>query len=126
MDEAHPHDRDALQMGRLFADLMLTLAEDGVRGAEAVALTTPLATALQDVDRTLEPDLRRRLTAETAVAGLTLVSGMLADMLVAERRERGQSGSSLASVWSELLAALEPPQPLRLDGLGHQEHRLDM
>jgi hypothetical protein len=126
MDEAHPHDQDALQVGRLFADLMLTLAEDGVRGAEAVALTTPLATALQDLDPTLEPDLQRRLTAETTVAGLTLVSGMLAEMLVAERRDRGQSGTSLAAVWTELLAALEPPQPLRLDELAHQEHRLDM
>jgi hypothetical protein len=107
MDEPHPHDEDALQVGRLFADLMLTLAEDGVRGAEAVALTTPLATALQSVEPPAEPGQRRRICAETTVAGLTLVSGLLADKLVAERRERGQQGSCLTAVWTELVAAMQ-------------------
>jgi hypothetical protein len=116
MDEAYPHDQDTLQVGRLFVDLMLTLAEDGVRGVEAVALTTPLATALQNVDLMIEPDVRRRLSAETTVAGLTLVSGMLADMLVTERRERGQPGGCLPAVWSELLAAMQPPP--RCDSTG--------
>ena len=108
MTEPSAHDPDAVRVGRLFADLMLTLAEDGVRGAEAVALTTPLSTALQTIDLTADPVQRPRLRAETTVAGLTMVCGLLADQLVAERRERGQA-SCLATVWTELLEAMPPP-----------------
>ena len=37
-----------------------------------------------------------------------MVCGLLAEQLVAERRDRGQA-SCLATVWGELLAALQPP-----------------
>jgi hypothetical protein len=100
------HDPEAVRAGRLFADLMLTLAEDGVSGAEAVALTTPLSAALQTLDLTTAPQQQPRLCPETTVAGLTVVCGMLADQLVTERRERGQD-TCLVSVWSELVAAMQ-------------------
>ena len=80
------HDPEAVRVGRLFADLMLTLAEDGVRGAEAVTLTAPLSAALQTIDLTAEPVQPPRLCPESTVAGLTMVCGLLADQLVAERR----------------------------------------
>jgi len=100
------HDPEVVRVGRLFADLMLTLAEDGVGGAEAVTLTAPLSAALQTLDLTAEPVRPPRLCPEGTVAGLTMVCGLLADQLVAERRARGQA-SCLATVWSELLADLQ-------------------
>ena len=108
MTEPSAHDPQAVRVGRLFADLMLTLAEDGVGGAEAVALTTPLSTALQTIDLTAEPAKPPGLCPDSTVAGLTMVCGLLADQLVAERRERGQA-SCLATVWTELLEAMPPP-----------------
>ena len=108
MTEPSAHDPEAVRVGRLFADLMLTLAEDGVSGAEAVGLTTPLSAALQTLDLTTEPPRQPRLCPESTVAGLTMVCSLLADQLVAERRERGQA-SCLATVWSELLATMQPP-----------------
>ncbi len=65
MTEPSAHDPEAVRVGRLFADLMLTLAEDGVRGAEAVALTAPLSAALQTIDLTAEPAQPPRLCPET-------------------------------------------------------------
>ena len=100
------HDPEVVRVGRLFADLMLTLAEDGVGGAEAVTLTAPLSAALQAIDLTSEPVKAPRLCPESTVAGLTMVCGLLAEQLVAERRARGQA-SCLATVWSEVLADLE-------------------
>ena len=46
MTEPSAHDPEVVRVGRLFADLMLTLAEDGVGGVEAVTLTAPLSAAL--------------------------------------------------------------------------------
>ena len=100
------HDPEVVRVGRLFADLMLTLAEDGVGGAEAVTLTAPLSAALQVHDLTAEPARPPRLCPASTVAGLTMVCGLLAEQLVAERRARGQA-SCLATVWGELLADLE-------------------
>jgi len=100
------HDPEVVRVGRLFADLMLTLAEDGIGGAEAVTLTAPLSAALQAHDLKAEPAKPPRLCPESTVAGLTMVCGLLADQLVAERRARGQAGC-LVTVWSELLNDLQ-------------------
>lgn len=108
MTEPSAHDPQTVRAGRLFADLMLTLAEDDVRGAEAVALTAPLSAALQTIDLTTEPAQGPRLCPDSTVAGLTMVCGLLAEQLVAERRERGQQ-TCLATVWGEVLAAMQPP-----------------
>jgi hypothetical protein len=94
---------DAGRLARLFVDLMLTLAEDGVGDIEAVDTISSLWAPRPDGEAHLE------MTRETLVHGLGAVSVALARVLVAEREASGRPDASVAAVWREVEVAL--PQP---------------
>jgi hypothetical protein len=96
-------------VGRFFADLMATLAEDGVGGAESAEAIGRLWQARAGGPAGLELD------AETLVHGIGAVAVALAAELVAARRAAGSPDLMPADVWQEVVRALEPE---RLDGVG--------
>jgi hypothetical protein len=104
MDEQHISDVHAQRVGRFFADLMTTLAEDGVEGAESAAAARALWHATQGEQNPRRLDL----DPETLVHGLATVTVALAGELVAARRAAGASGTSIADVWRDVRRALEP------------------
>ena len=104
MDELHIPDAQAQRLGRFFADLMATLAEDGVEGADSAAGARALWHATQGEQSPRRVDL----DSETLVHGLAAVAVALAQELVAARRAAVAPGSSLAEVWRDVERALEP------------------
>jgi hypothetical protein len=115
MDELHIPDADAQRLGRFFADVMATLAEDGVEGAESAAAARALWGATQGE----QSPRRLDLGSETLVHGLAAVAVALARELVAVRRAAGAAGSSLADVWRDVGRALEPTaRPEAESGVG--------
>ena len=104
MDELKLSDAHAQRVGRLFADLMLTLAEEGVAGAESAEAICDLwkATAGKASPSGLE------LSSETLAHGVGGVAVALAGQLVSERRAAGCAGASVAAVWQEVAQALDP------------------
>jgi len=111
VDEVRLSDPVARRLGRFFADLMATLAEDGVGGAESVDAVRALWQSRTSGDRpaSLEQD------AETLVHGIGAVAVALAEEVVAARRVAGASDESLTDVWLEVVRALGPE---RLDDVG--------
>ena len=107
MDELHVSDPVARRLGCFFADLMVTLAEDGVQGVQAAEAVRVLWQARASVGGTagLEMDV------ETVVHGLAAVAAALADEVVATRRATGSPDVSLADVWLELVCALDQKGP---------------
>ena len=111
MDELRLADPVARRVGRFFADLMVTLAEDGVDGAESADAVR----ALWHSRTSGEGPAILELDAETLVHGIGAVAVALAEELVTARRDSGGTDVTLTDVWSEVLRALEPA---RLDDVG--------
>ncbi len=104
MDELRLSDPVARRVGRFFADLMVTLAEDGIGGTES-------AEAIGRLWRTQAHEGgpgRLELDAETLVHGIGAVAVALADDLVAARRAAGSPDLMPADVWQEVVLALDP------------------
>ena len=103
VDELRLSDPVARRVGRFFADLMVTLAEDGVGGAESADAIRALwrSRTAGDGPASLELD------AETLVHGIGAVAIGLAEELVAARRAAGTADVTLMDVWLEVVGALE-------------------
>jgi hypothetical protein len=111
VDELRLSDPVAQRLGRFFADLMVTLAEDGACGAESAAAVR----ALWQSRTSGGGPASLELDAETLVHGIGAVAVALAEELVAARRDAGAIDVTLTDVWSEVVRALEP---VRLDDVG--------
>ena len=104
MDKLCLSDPVAQRVGRLFADLMMTLAEDGMAGAEsadtvrALWRSRPSGEGLANLDQ--DP--------ETLVHGIGAVALALAGEVVAARRAAGATDVTTTDVWLEVVGALEP------------------
>jgi hypothetical protein len=105
VDDLHLSDADAQRLGRFFADLMLTLAEDGVAGTESAEAMRTLWHPTPGRPSPAHLDLG----AETLVHGLGGVAVALAGQLVVERQASGHPGASVSEVWREVGSALSPP-----------------
>jgi hypothetical protein len=103
MHELELSSPDAARLARLFVDLMLTLAEDGVGDIESVETITSLWAPGPGRPPHLD------VTPDTLVHGLGAVSVALAHILAAEREASGRLDASVAAVWREVELAL--PQP---------------
>ena len=114
MDDLHLSDADAQRLGRFFADLMLTLAEDGVAGTEAAEAMRTLWQATSGGPSLAHLDLG----AETLVHGLGGVAVALAAQLVLERQACGHPGASVSEVWREVGSAMTATSPLDEPGTG--------
>jgi hypothetical protein len=101
VDELRFSDPNAQRVGRFFADLMVTLAGDGVGGAESAEAIGTLWQAPAD-------PAGPGLTAGTLVHGIGAVAGALADELAAARRAMGAADLTAADVWQEVARALDP------------------
>jgi hypothetical protein len=104
VDELAIVDPDAQQLARFFVDLMLTMAEGGVEGAESVEAVGALWHGTQDRPSRVGAEL----DAATLVLGLGAVAAALAGQVVSERRAAGRSGATAADVWGELARAVAP------------------
>jgi hypothetical protein len=104
VDELRLSDPVARRVGRFFADLMVTLAEDGVGGAESAEAIGALwrTRSHEDGPAGLELD------AGTLVHGIGAIAVALADDLVAARRAAGSPDLVPADVWREVVRALDP------------------
>jgi hypothetical protein len=104
VDDLNLSDADAQRLGRFFADLMLTLAEDGVAGTESAEAMRNLWHATPGRPSPAHLDLG----TETLVHGLGGVAVALAGQLVVERQASGHPGASVTEVWREVGSALDP------------------
>ena len=103
MDDVRLSDAGAHRLARFVADLMATLADDGVVGAESAEAASALwhptpghaSPAGQDLD------------TATLVHGLIGVSAALVAQLVTERRAAGYDAATSAEVWREVGVALD-------------------
>jgi hypothetical protein len=104
VDELGLSDPVAQRLGRFFADLMVTLAEDGVAGAESADAVRALwqSRTSAGVPATLELD------AEILVHGIGAVAVALAEEVVAARRAAGIPDVTLTDVWLDVVLALTP------------------
>ncbi len=107
MDQLRLSDPVALRLGRFFADLMVTLADDGVRGAEAADAMRTLWESWTSGDGPATPEL----DAATLVHGIGAVAVALAEEVVAARRAAGATDTIVTDVWLEVVGALEPARP---------------
>jgi hypothetical protein len=107
VDDLRLADPVARRVGRFFADLMVTLAEGGVGGAESAEAIGRL---WQSRAHAAGP-AGLELDAETLVHGIGAVAVALADELVAARRAAGSPDLMPADVWHEVVRALDP-EPL--------------
>ena len=104
MDELQLSDPVARRVARFFADLMVTLADDGAGAAESAdAISTLWSTRTSGAG-----PAGLELDAETLVHGLGAVAIALADQLVAIRRSAGAGDLTSVDVWAEVARALEP------------------
>jgi hypothetical protein len=104
MDELRLSDPDAQRVGRFFADLMLTLAEDGVEGADSADAVRLLWHGMPGQAPTIPLDVG----SDTLVHGLGGVAAVLATQLASERRAVGRTGASVGEVWREVGRSLDP------------------
>jgi hypothetical protein len=102
MDPVHLSDPDAQKVARFFADLMLTLAEGDVDGAESVELVRTLWRGTPDQ----LPAGSLDVDADTLLQAFGGVAAALAHQLAAERRASGRVDASTAEVWREVEAVL--------------------
>ncbi|MGZ4608669.1 MAG: hypothetical protein ACXV4A_04775 [Actinomycetes bacterium] len=86
---------------RFVADLMGTLAEGDVHGAEAAAQLAGLWAARA-------PSAISDLDTETLLAAFVCVASTLAQMLATERHDAGRSDACSVAVWRDLAPAWEP------------------
>jgi hypothetical protein len=118
VDELALVDADAQRVARFFADLMLTLAEGGVGGAESAEAVRALWHATSEqVDVT-----GMELDPQALVHGLVAVAAAIAGQLAAERGAVGAPGASVVAVWQEVGRALDPADS---DGVGSGNGRHD-
>ena len=103
IDDVRLSDADAQRLARFVADLMATLANDGVAGPESAQAISALWYATPSPVRHAGLDI----DAATLVHGLTGVSAALVAQLVTERRANGRAGATSAAVWREVAAALD-------------------
>jgi hypothetical protein len=96
-------DAGAHRLALFVADLMATLADDGVVGAESAEA----ASALWHATPRHVPGAGLDLDAATLVHGLTGVSALLVAQLVDQRRAAGCATATSAQVWREVAAALD-------------------
>lgn len=104
MDDLCLADPFARRLGRFFADLMVTLAEDGVGGAESAEAVRDLWQSRTAGGGPGSPEV----DAETVVHGIGAVAVALAEEVVAARRAAGASDVTVMDVWLEVRRALEP------------------
>jgi hypothetical protein len=109
VDDLCLSDPVAQRVGRLFADLMETLADGGDSGAEAARSVAVLWRSGHSGPWSVELD------PDILVHGIGAVAAALAEELVAARRSAGTPAASVAAVWQEVGTALEPSRP---DDLG--------
>ena len=119
MDELRLSDPIAQQLGRFFADLMVTLAEDGVGGGEATDAVRALWQSRTSGDAPAGPEL----DAATLVHGIGAVAVALAEEVVAARRAAGTTDVTVTGVRLEVVGAL---QPARLDDVGSGSGAIDL
>ena len=119
MDKLCLSDPVAQRLGRFFADLMVTLAEDGMGGAEsadsvrALWRTWPSGEGPASLDQ----------DADTLVHGIGAVAVALAEEVVAARRAAGAADVTVTDVWLEVGRALEPEL---LDDVGSGNGVIDL
>jgi hypothetical protein len=104
VDELRLADPVARRVGRFFADLMVTLADDGTDPAESAEAISALWRSSAPEGGPSDLDL----DAESLVHGVGAVAIALADELVAARRAAGAVHVTAADVWVEVALALEP------------------
>src|SRR3954454_2984891 len=107
MDELPLGDPTAQRLARFFADLMLTLGEDGVGGEEAAEARAGLWHSDPGHVGRGGADLDLR----TVVHGLGAVAAALAGQLAVERRATGRACATAAEVWDEVGRALDSRAP---------------
>src|SRR4051794_23189231 len=107
MDDLQLSDPTAQRVARFCADLMLTLAEDGVAGA---ACAEALSELWHGAGGQVRP-AHDGLDVATAVHGLGAVAAALAGQLALERRATGRTGATPAEVWHEVGRALDSVTP---------------
>jgi hypothetical protein len=103
MDHPDAHEGDAVRATRFYVDLMVTLSEDDIHGAEAIDLLRPLwgnRPAAATGGTPPETEVDAKLTAWATIAEA------MAEMVAAERRNSGRADSSLADVWRDLQLAM--------------------
>jgi hypothetical protein len=113
MDDPTAHEGESLRATRFYVDLMLTLSEDDVHGAEAVDLLRSLWDGQQSVPTigaSSVPDVDAKLTAWATIAEA------LAKMVAAERRDSGRADCSLSDVWRDLQLAICADDAVDRDG----------
>jgi hypothetical protein len=103
VDDLRLSDPVARRLGRFFADLMVTLAEDDVGGADSADAIR----ALWQSGTSGEGTATLELDAETLVHGIGAVAIGLAEELVAARRAAGTADVTLMAVWLEVASALD-------------------
>jgi hypothetical protein len=102
VNELRLSDPVAQRVGRFFADLMLTLIEDGDRG---VATAETVAALWLSPSTGVGPAHLER-DAQTLVHGIGAVAAMLAEELTATRRAHGAPDATAADAWREVVTAL--------------------
>ena len=98
---------------------MVTLAEDGIEGAEAADAVRALWQSRTSGDGPASPQIE----AATLVHGIGAVAVALAGEVVAARRKGGTRDVTVTDVWLEVVAALEPA---RLGDVGFGSGVIDL
>jgi hypothetical protein len=119
VDELRLSDPVARRLGQFFADLMVTLTEDGVGGDEAADAVRALWQSRTVGDGPASTEL----DAATLVHGIGAVAVALAEEVVAARRVTGATDVTVTDVWLEVGRALEPE---RLDDIGSGSGAIDL
>jgi hypothetical protein len=119
VDDLRLSDPVARRLGRFFADLMVTLAEDGTGGAEAADAVRALweSRTSGNGPASPEPD------TATLVHGIGAVAVALAEEVVAARRVAGDIDVTVTDVWLEVVGAFEPA---RLGDVGSGSGAIDL
>jgi hypothetical protein len=105
MDNPPAHEADAARAERFFVDMMITLAEDQIAGAEAVEMLRPL---WADPESSLGGETRLTMDAEAMLTAWARIAGAMAQLLADERRANGRPDSSVTDVWRQLQIAVDP------------------
>ena len=119
MDELGLSDPVARRLGRFFADLMVTLSEDGVGGDVAADAVRALWQRRTSGDAAASPEL----DAATLVHGIGAVAVALAEEVVAARRVAGGTDLTVTDVWLEVGRALGAE---RLGDIGSGSRVIDL
>jgi hypothetical protein len=106
MDNPPAHEADAARAQRFFVDMMITLTEDRIAGAEAVEMLRPL---WADPEATKGGgEHRLKIGADAMLTAWARIAEAMAQLLADERRESGRTDSSVTDVWRQLQIAMDP------------------